>query len=294
MSLDPLRPFLIENYPEAIRSKRWRSTEIALSDALIVGIGRKSKLKSLFIPYECCSDQELSQLEYFFNEAMSNELDWRGGSFIRTGAAAPLDSKFAQKKKFRAYSGRDVIDFLADSKGTMQYFLANLKDKSESGYDVSKSGPPEVKEEIDSTVKASSFTGKKEPSIWLSKWQFIKPEEEFRCFIKDKVLVGISQYHCKIEYPSVVKHAESIYANINDFFMEHIQKHLHVPDCTMDMRIWIDESDQSLCMRFIDLNPWGVGDAKLFSWLDPFTHTIRYIKRPNVIETGVRIVEDGS
>lgn len=285
MSLDPLRPFLIENYPESIRQKRWQSCEVTLSDELTVGIGRRSKLKALFLPYECCSDQDLAQFEYMLKEVISLNYD-SGGSFIRTGAAAPLDSKFAQKKKFRAKSGADVIDFLADSKGTMQYFIANLKEKESR----------DAKKEMEAIKEATEgerpmpFIGKKEPSIWLSKWQYMKPEEEFRCFIKDKVLMGISQYHCKIEYPSVVKHAESIYANINDFFMQHIQPHLHVPDCMMDMRIWIDESDQALCMRFIDLNPWGVGDSKLFKWQEPFTSTIRYIKGAAVMETGVKTI----
>ncbi|XP_073508485.1 translation initiation factor eIF2 assembly protein isoform X2 [Phyllobates terribilis] len=96
----------------------------------------------------------------------------------------------------------------------------------------------------------------------LRKWCELIPGAEFRCFVKENKLIGISQRDYTQYYEHVCKQKEDICGSIQDFFKENIQYKFLDEDFVFDIykdsegKIWL-----------IDFNPFGeVTDSLLFTW----------------------------
>ncbi|KAK9111251.1 hypothetical protein Scep_018770 [Stephania cephalantha] len=78
----------------------------------------------------------------------------------------------------------------------------------------------------------------------LKKWySSLHPEMEFRCFVRCKLLVAISQREITSFYPTLLEKKDSLQMLIQDFFAENVR------------------------VKLIDLNPWGAFTLPLmFSW----------------------------
>ncbi|XP_036373889.1 cell division cycle protein 123 homolog [Megalops cyprinoides] len=96
----------------------------------------------------------------------------------------------------------------------------------------------------------------------LRKWSELIPGGEFRCFVKENKLIGISQRDYTQYYQHISKQKDDICRAIHDFFRDHIQYKFLDEDFVLDVyrdsegRVWV-----------IDLNPFGeVTDSLLFTW----------------------------
>ncbi|XP_076152849.1 translation initiation factor eIF2 assembly protein [Alosa pseudoharengus] len=96
----------------------------------------------------------------------------------------------------------------------------------------------------------------------LRKWSELIPGGEFRCFVKENKLIGISQRDYTQYYHHVSKQEDSVCQSIQDFFRDHIQYKFLDDDFVLDVyrdscgRVWL-----------IDINPYGpVTDSLLFTW----------------------------
>ncbi|XP_054844251.1 cell division cycle protein 123 homolog isoform X1 [Eublepharis macularius] len=96
----------------------------------------------------------------------------------------------------------------------------------------------------------------------LRKWCELIPGAEFRCFVKENKLIGISQRDYTQYYEHISKQKEEICRCIQEFFKKHIQYKFFDEDFVVDVyrdsmgRVWI-----------IDFNPFGeVTDSLLFTW----------------------------
>ncbi|KAE8616538.1 hypothetical protein XENTR_v10008831 [Xenopus tropicalis] len=96
----------------------------------------------------------------------------------------------------------------------------------------------------------------------LRKWCELIPGAEFRCFVKENKLIGISQRDYTQYYDHISKQKEEIRKSIQYFFQEHIQYNFPNEDFVFDVykdsqgKIWL-----------IDFNPFGeVTDSLLFTW----------------------------
>ncbi|XP_064198633.1 translation initiation factor eIF2 assembly protein [Anguilla rostrata] len=96
----------------------------------------------------------------------------------------------------------------------------------------------------------------------LRKWSELIPGGEFRCFVKENKLIGISQRDYTQYYQHIYKQQDAICSSILDFFKEHVQYKFLEEDFVLDVyrdswgRVWL-----------IDLNPFGeVTDSLLFTW----------------------------
>ncbi|XP_026778440.3 cell division cycle protein 123 homolog isoform X1 [Pangasianodon hypophthalmus] len=96
----------------------------------------------------------------------------------------------------------------------------------------------------------------------LRKWSELIPGGEFRCFVKENKLIGISQRDYTQHYQHISKQEASISSSIQQFFREHIQHQFPNDDFVLDVyrdstgRVWL-----------IDFNPFGeVTDSLLFTW----------------------------
>ncbi|KAF7693816.1 cell division cycle protein 123 homolog [Silurus meridionalis] len=96
----------------------------------------------------------------------------------------------------------------------------------------------------------------------LRKWCELIPGGEFRCFVKENKLIGISQRDYTQHYQHIFKQEAGISSSIQLFFREHVQHRFPNDDFVFDVyrdnmgRVWL-----------IDFNPFGeVTDSLLFSW----------------------------
>ncbi|KAM6437236.1 translation initiation factor eIF2 assembly protein [Liasis olivaceus] len=96
----------------------------------------------------------------------------------------------------------------------------------------------------------------------LRKWCELIPGAEFRCFVKENKLIGISQRDYTQYYEHISKQKEEICRCIQEFFKKHIQYKFLDEDFVFDVyrdsmgRVWL-----------IDFNPFGeVTDSLLFTW----------------------------
>lgn len=96
----------------------------------------------------------------------------------------------------------------------------------------------------------------------LRQWQNIQPESEFRCFVKDNCMVGISQRHQGIFFPSLKESQQSVCEDLVKFFNTAVKGVFPDKDFTFD--VWIRNTGDVV---LIDFNPFGVvTDSLLFSW----------------------------
>lgn len=65
----------------------------------------------------------------------------------------------------------------------------------------------------------------------LRKWQNLRPESEFRCFIRNNALVGISQREVTQFFPQLSGREDDIESVIDDFFEEHVRKKFPLGNC---------------------------------------------------------------
>ncbi|XP_063301525.1 translation initiation factor eIF2 assembly protein [Pelobates fuscus] len=96
----------------------------------------------------------------------------------------------------------------------------------------------------------------------LRKWCELIPGAEFRCFVKENKLIGISQRDYTQYYEHICKQDTDIRRSIQHFFQGHIQYNFLDEDFVFDIykdsqgKIWL-----------IDFNPFGeVTDSLLFTW----------------------------
>ncbi|XP_056133861.1 cell division cycle protein 123 homolog [Lampris incognitus] len=96
----------------------------------------------------------------------------------------------------------------------------------------------------------------------LRKWSELISGGEFRCFVKENKLIGISQRDYTQYYQHISKQEDQICLSIQEFFTQHIQYNFLDEDFVLDVyrdswgKVWL-----------IDLNPFGeVTDSLLFTW----------------------------
>ncbi|XP_077979699.1 translation initiation factor eIF2 assembly protein-like isoform X2 [Glandiceps talaboti] len=96
----------------------------------------------------------------------------------------------------------------------------------------------------------------------LRKWRNIIDGMEFRIFVKNRNIIGISQRHHTNHYPHIHKMKEEIQEEIEHFFQETIQQKF--PDDNFVLDIYRRKEG---CILVIDFNVFGeVSDPLLFSW----------------------------
>jgi len=121
----------------------------------------------------------------------------------------------------------------------------------------------------------------------LRKWIDIIPSSEFRCFVKERRLIGISQRHHH-EYFECLTNDSSFKTLIVEFFNRSIKEKFPLENYTFDL--FIDDQND---IKLLDFNPWGpITDALLFTWdelknfssnsLDFHSIEFRIVTNPNV------------
>ncbi|GKW31814.1 hypothetical protein PEC730217_05940 [Pectobacterium carotovorum subsp. carotovorum] len=104
--------------------------------------------------------------------------------------------------------------------------------------------------------------------VWLHlrEWRDIPRWGEFRCFIKEGKVVGVSQYHC-LEYFPFLKEKENGIRLQLIAFLQKLLPVLHVDSVVADVAMMYQDGEFSTVL--IELNPFiQRTDACLFSWIN--------------------------
>uniref|UniRef100_A0ACD5VND4 Uncharacterized protein n=1 Tax=Avena sativa TaxID=4498 RepID=A0ACD5VND4_AVESA len=97
----------------------------------------------------------------------------------------------------------------------------------------------------------------------LRKWYpGLRPESEFRCFVRERRLVGVSQRDPSAYYPSLPGWRAEVQPKIEDFFEDVVEPQFASENYTFDVSVRADGR-----VKLIDFNPWGGYTLPLmFEW----------------------------
>lgn len=96
----------------------------------------------------------------------------------------------------------------------------------------------------------------------LRKWFEIDPSTEFRCFVKNNSLIGVSQREHSVYFGYMHQEKNEILKDIVTFFTESIQ--YKFPSSNYAFDVWREKKDN---IALIDFNPFGeMTDSLLFEW----------------------------
>ncbi|HEY0004208.1 MAG TPA: hypothetical protein VGB17_05310 [Pyrinomonadaceae bacterium] len=162
------------------------------------------------------------------------------GAFIRLGSRSGKDSSYAHNRGLRVTDGHGAIRLLTENSYRIAYDLR------------------------------LALHHKYRPHIFVRRWLEIPPWSEFRCFMKGRKLVGISQYDCRNlgHCALIATNAERIKAAIGEFF-KAFSASSHLDDVVFDVFVVLDEHDSHgpASVRLLELNPFfQKTDACLFDW----------------------------
>lgn len=116
----------------------------------------------------------------------------------------------------------------------------------------------------------------------LRKWApSLRPEMEFRCFVRCRNLIGISQREVTGFYPYIIERKKELEMVIQEFFMDEVRLKFGLENYTFDVYVRKDGR-----VKLLDFNPWGAFTLPLlFTWEELRTD----IEDGNMLE--FRIVE---
>lgn len=116
-------------------------------------------------------------------------------------------------------------------------------------------------------------------ALFLLPSQNPAPWSEFRLFIRDRKIIGVSQYHHQEAYPEIQENREAIKASLIPFSRQLIDA-LHMDTVVADVFVE-QQADDSFKTTLIELNPFiHRTDPCLYSWKNggDFDGGIRYRK----------------
>lgn len=250
---DLIKPTFIENWPAQLCNLSIAQVDIPLSlrdtnrlQGEIEHVWHALENKLYYTP-DVFASSLIKQLDYAINK-------FPNGAFIRLGSRSPKDSILFCETQGLVKNGVDAISL-----------LTHFSER--------------VWEDLYIAIKNNYAA-----HIFVREWQEIKPWSEFRCFMKNRRLVGISQYDYHQGYmPEIDKYKNSIRFAIDHFFKQ-FKKVCHLDDVVFDVYIKqhpCPQNELSWEVRLLELNPlMETTDPCQFDWRNggDFDGSFRYIK----------------
>lgn len=158
------------------------------------------------------------------------------GAFVRLGSRSPKDVDIKP-----VFNGKEAIQLLLSSVRVFDDFCMALKHLYN-------------------------------PHIFIREWIDIEEYFEFRCFMKDRKLVGISQYQYNKTYLEVINQADSIEWVIQSFFPK-FQSVCELDDVVFDVFLKYKkrfDGNTAWEVKLLEINPYfEMTDPCLFDWRKP-------------------------
>lgn len=127
-------------------------------------------------------------------------------------------------------------------------------------------------------------------TLVLRKWCTLHPQRLFRCFVRNRRLVGLCQRNCTDHFPELAFQGPSIRDAVLQFHTDHVMGRFPDPDVVVDVYV-----DKRLRVWLLDFNPWGEGtDSLLFAWDEPLLAGDSPAAPPAAEDVPLRLVEAGA
>jgi len=234
---EQVKPTYIENWPNGLINHSVATVHFPLTteevDALIAH--NIMSLENGEIPTDE-QGQILRRLEEKIDRLIKH---FPRGAFVRLGSRSPKDSYEAFLKKFCYKNGKEAVAALCDSE--------------------------RINDDL-WLAKSNDYT----PYIAVREWIVIQPWQEFRCFIRNKKLVGISQYnylHREV-FPEIEENADRIEWALRKK-VEMVAPILPADDVIVDFVYKMREHGNVVVNEVIllEVNPYSpYTDPCLFNW----------------------------
>lgn len=232
---DQVRPTYIENWSAALAELSIPQTDIPLSLTEARALAERNLVRRG--PPAADTDTHIKAIAGRLEAALG---DYREGAFVRLGSRSAKDSRFARVHGLRVFDAGDAIRMLTGDSRRIAYDLG------------------------------LALRHDYAPHVFARRWFEIPAWAEFRCFMKGRELVGVSQYDCRNlgRCPEIAERAGEIKAVIEEF-SERVGAAAHLADFVFDVFLNVPEAgrDRALGVTLLELNPFlPATDACLFSW----------------------------
>ena len=220
----------IENWPSGLAKLSYSQIGIPLNDSETHALGLLNGIHRHCFNANLANN--LDSLEKKLNDAIQH---FPEGAFIRLGSRSPKDTLQGVITGCKAFDGQQAIRLLTSGSSRIAYDLRI-------------------------SIKANY-----QPWIFVRQWKELSPDTEFRCFMQQRQLIGVSQYFHKTYFPRL--NQEPIRKALNESLWEFFtlfSKHCPIDDVVFDIEINFDGNPK---ITLIEINPFHpLTEACLFSW----------------------------
>lgn len=247
--LDQVRPTYIENWPSELQRLSIAQVHIPLTLDEARALGSNiMEFGELFAP-------EPQDITSIIRKVWAAAGKFPQGAFVRLGSRSPKDSWGWLR------SPGPIL-------GTDPFPLRYLLDCSER-----------ISDDLALALKHNYA-----PSLFVRQWLNIEPWSEFRCFVKQGRLVGVSQYLYREHFPQIQLHHSLLDWGICQFWHSYRRwiAGTQLVDSIFDVvaRVRQKDNERSIEVTLLEINPFGeFTDPCLFSWLQggDMNHTFRWV-----------------
>ena len=243
----------IENWPVELQRLSIAQVRIPLSKNETCTLG--SKIMEYGVVFYERYRQYISEDRWEgLKERINKELfKFPNGAFIRLGSRSPKDSWTGYKEGFRVTDADKALRLLTDSERIYEDLMLALQEDYL-------------------------------PSLFLRQWIRFEPWQEFRCFMKNRRLAGISQYNYlhNTVYEQIERYKDTIRWAIEERFFPHFREVSHLDNVIFDVVVFIKErgNERMSEVKLLEINPFfEMTDPCLFNWTEEFDGSFRYIRR---------------
>jgi hypothetical protein len=227
----------IENWPKSLHELSIPSCGLPLGEREIHAFGSCiAEWGELFSDLEDAS----ATRRLIVQELDQAVMKFPAGVFVRLGSRGPKDTIFPAS-----------------------YRLENGKLKSgREAWNMLTAGSERIAKDLQVSL-AKDY----QPWIWVREGVNIPKWTEFRCFMRDRRLVGISQYHYSGLFLQVADHAAEIRDSIVEFFTKKFVAACHLDSVVLDVFV-SPQKGGFFETRLLEINPFDslLTDACLFKW----------------------------
>lgn len=217
---DFVKPTYLENWPSALSALSLRQTSVALSAAEVHVLGRLNGVHA----------HRFARLDDKVRHELKCKLDgifeaFPKGAFVRLGSRSAKDTPLGILTGCRCADGESALRLLTDGSARLAFDLGLAV---HAGY---------------------------APHVFAREWLDIEPWMELRCFMHQRKLVGIGQYHYQnTEAGQIIdSRREAVLAAVTHFFAGFDTVcHLNTAVCDLVLRA----DEKRLRPVLLEINPW--------------------------------------
>lgn len=252
-----VKPTFIENWPNGLYNMSIAQADVPLTieQANRLG-GNMRELYDVFLPPHHRKIQDIY-------DAIDKKMGWCPWHFVRLGSRSPKDSFYGYEHGFKIKYADEALKIL------LGFSIRMMEDL------------------------CKCIVHEYPPHIFVRQYKDIPKWSEFRCFMKDRKLIGISQYFYDEVFEELKDKSDrgSIRWAIQKFF-DNFKDECHLDDVVFDIWVILKDitglryNERFIEVKLIEINPFFEHtDPCLFAWrnevgqeLVEFHGDLRYVK----------------